>query len=45
MYRIHGTPQPWTMGQSFSSGCIRLINDHAIDLYDRVPVGTSVVSG
>jgi lipoprotein-anchoring transpeptidase ErfK/SrfK len=43
MYRIHGTPQPWTMGQSFSSGCIRLINDHAIDLYDRVPVGTRVV--
>ena len=43
MYRIHGTPQPWTMGQSFSSGCIRLINDHAIDLYDRVAVGTPVV--
>ncbi len=43
MYRIHGTPQPWTMGQSFSSGCIRLINDHAIDLYDRVPVGTRVM--
>jgi lipoprotein-anchoring transpeptidase ErfK/SrfK len=31
------------MGQSFSSGCLRLINDHAIDLYDRVPVGTRVV--
>jgi lipoprotein-anchoring transpeptidase ErfK/SrfK len=45
MFRIHGTPQPWTMGQSFSSGCIRLINDHAIDLYDRVAVGTQVVSG
>ena len=45
MYRIHGTPQPWTIGQSFSSGCIRLVNDHAIDLYDRVPVGTQVVVG
>ncbi len=42
-YRIHGTPQPWTMGQSFSSGCVRLINDHVVDLYDRVPVGTKVV--
>lgn len=42
MYRIHGTPQPWTMGQSFSSGCVRLINEHMIDLYDRVPVGTQV---
>ncbi|MCC5975199.1 MAG: L,D-transpeptidase [Rubellimicrobium sp.] len=43
LYRIHGTPQPWTMGQAFSSGCIRLINDHMIDLYGRVPVGTTVV--
>lgn len=43
LYRIHGTPQPWTMGRSFSSGCIRLINDHAIDLYDRVPMGTRVI--
>lgn len=42
MYRIHGTPQPWTIGQSFSSGCIRLVNEHAIDLYDRVPLGTAV---
>jgi lipoprotein-anchoring transpeptidase ErfK/SrfK len=45
MYRIHGTPQPWTIGQSFSSGCIRMINDHMIDLYDRVPLGTRVVVG
>jgi lipoprotein-anchoring transpeptidase ErfK/SrfK len=44
-YRIHGTPQPWTMGQSFSSGCVRLINEHMIDLYDRVPVGTPVFAG
>ncbi len=42
MYRIHGTPQPWTIGRSFSSGCVRLVNEHAIDLYDRVPVGTTV---
>lgn len=43
-FRIHGTPQPWTMGQSFSSGCVRLINEHAEDLYDRVPLGTQVVA-
>jgi lipoprotein-anchoring transpeptidase ErfK/SrfK len=30
------------MGQAFSSGCVRLINEHVIDLYDRVPVGTAV---
>lgn len=43
-FRIHGTPQPWTMGQSFSSGCVRLINEHVEDLYERVPVGTWVVA-
>ena len=41
-YRIHGTPQPWTIGQSFSSGCVRLINDHVQELYDLVPVNTHV---
>ncbi|MCC7321339.1 MAG: L,D-transpeptidase [Rubellimicrobium sp.] len=43
MFRIHGTPQPWTVGLSFGSGCIRMLNDHAIDLYDRVAVGAEVV--
>jgi lipoprotein-anchoring transpeptidase ErfK/SrfK len=41
--RIHGTPWPQIIGTSFSSGCVRLMNDHVIDLYDRVPVGTRVV--
>ena len=43
MLRIHGTPQPWSIGRSVSSGCIRMINEHVIDLYDRVPNGTRVV--
>lgn len=43
LYRIHGTPQPWTIGRSFSSGCIRLQNEHVAQLYDHVPVGTKVV--
>ncbi len=42
-YRIHGTTEPWSIGQSVSSGCIRMINDHVIDLYNRVPLGTRVV--
>lgn len=42
-YRIHGTPQPWTMGQAFSSGCVRLINEHMDDLYARVQVGAQVI--
>jgi lipoprotein-anchoring transpeptidase ErfK/SrfK len=40
-YRIHGTPQPWTIGQSFSSGCVRLMNEHVEELYARVPIGTN----
>lgn len=40
--RIHGTPQPWTITQASSSGCVRMINAHVIDLFDRVPVGTHV---
>jgi lipoprotein-anchoring transpeptidase ErfK/SrfK len=43
IYRIHGTAEPWTIGQAVSSGCIRLVNDDVIDLYNRVAVGTKVV--
>jgi lipoprotein-anchoring transpeptidase ErfK/SrfK len=43
LYRIHGTLEPWTIGQSVSSGCIRMINQDVIDLYNRTPVGTRVV--
>ena len=42
-YRIHGTTQPWSIGRSVSNGCIRMINDHVVDLYNRVPLGTQVV--
>lgn len=42
LYRIHGTTQPWSIGKSLSSGCIRLINQDVIDLYNRVPIGTAV---
>ncbi|QIG52646.1 L,D-transpeptidase [Nordella sp. HKS 07] len=43
LYRIHGTNQPWSIGQSVSSGCIRLMNEEVIDLYNRVDVGATVV--
>jgi lipoprotein-anchoring transpeptidase ErfK/SrfK len=43
LYRIHGTVEPWTIGTSVSSGCIRMINQDAIDLYQRAPTGTKVV--
>ena len=43
LFRIHGTFEPWTIGKSVSSGCIRMINQDAIDLYERTPVGAKVV--
>ncbi|PWB94589.1 L,D-transpeptidase [Methylosinus sporium] len=43
LYRIHGTNEPYTIGQNVSSGCIRMMNDDVVDLYDRVHVGTKVV--
>jgi lipoprotein-anchoring transpeptidase ErfK/SrfK len=43
LFRIHGTVEPWTIGKSVSSGCIRMINQDAIDLYQRTPVGSKVV--
>lgn len=43
LFRIHGTNQPEYIGASISSGCIRMTNENAIDLYKRVHVGTVVV--
>ncbi|MBA4791673.1 MAG: L,D-transpeptidase [Pseudomonadota bacterium] len=43
LFRIHGTNQPELLGQAISSGCIRMLNEDVIDLYNRVPQGASVV--
>ncbi|MGH6851621.1 MAG: L,D-transpeptidase [Methylocella sp.] len=43
LFRIHGTNEPDTIGKAVSSGCIRMMNADAIDLYQRVKVGTRVV--
>ena len=43
IYRIHGTNAPSTIGGRVSSGCIRMVNDDVIDLYDRVNVGSKVI--
>jgi lipoprotein-anchoring transpeptidase ErfK/SrfK len=42
-YRIHGTNQPRSIGHALSNGCVRMLNDHVAELYERVPVGTFVV--
>ena len=41
--RIHGTPNPDTIGQRVSNGCARLSNDQIIDFYEKVPLQTRVV--
>ncbi len=43
LYRIHGTNQPEYIGSAVSSGCIRMVNEDVIDLFNRVKVGTTVV--
>jgi lipoprotein-anchoring transpeptidase ErfK/SrfK len=43
LYRIHGSNEPETIGQAVSSGCFRMTNEDVVDLYSRVPVGTTVV--
>ncbi|HEV7344725.1 MAG TPA: L,D-transpeptidase [Devosia sp.] len=43
LYRVHGTSEPWSIGQAVSSGCIRLTNEDVTDLYERVAVGALIV--
>lgn len=43
MFRLHGTNEPWTIGTAVSSGCVRLTNEDIIELYERTPVGTTVL--
>lgn len=43
LYRLHGSPEWWSIGKSVSSGCVRLMNQDIMDLYDRVPNKTPIV--
>ena len=43
LYRVHGTSEPWSIGQAVSSGCIRLTNEDITDLYERVQVGARII--
>ncbi len=43
LYRIHGTNEPWMIGEEVSSGCIRMTNEDVIDLYNRARVGATVI--
>lgn len=41
-FRIHGTNAPRSIGYSVSNGCIRMLNEHVIALYQQVPIGARV---
>ncbi len=43
LYRIHGTIEPESIGKAASSGCIRMLNEDIVSLYDKVEVGTPVI--
>ncbi len=43
LYRLHGTTEPWSIGKSVSSGCIRLTNQDVTDLYNRARIGAKIV--
>ena len=43
MFRLHGTNEPWTIGTAVSNGCVRLTDEDIIDLYQRVPMGATVL--
>ncbi|MBO6759030.1 MAG: L,D-transpeptidase [Roseibium sp.] len=43
LYRLHGTSETWSIGKAVSSGCVRLLHQDVIDLYNRVPNNTRIV--
>ncbi|HWJ87711.1 MAG TPA: L,D-transpeptidase [Pelagibacterium sp.] len=43
IYRIHGSPEFWTIGRAVSSGCIRMLNQDVIHLADNVRDGSTIV--
>ncbi|MDI7861343.1 L,D-transpeptidase [Rhizobiaceae bacterium n13] len=43
LYRVHGTPDWQSIGKATSSGCVRMLNQDVIDLYDRVPAKSAIV--
>lgn len=43
LYRLHGNPDELSIGKAVSSGCVRLLQQDVIDLYDRVPSGSPIL--
>jgi lipoprotein-anchoring transpeptidase ErfK/SrfK len=45
LFRVHGSPEWKSIGKSVSSGCVRMINQDVIDLFDRVPNASPIIVG
>ena len=43
LYRIHGSNEPWSIGHEVSSGCIRMLNEDVIDLYNQASIGSKII--
>lgn len=43
LYRVHGSPEAFSIGRAVSSGCVRLLNHDIIDLYERITPGGPIV--
>lgn len=43
LYRLHGSPEWNSIGKAVSSGCVRLMNQDIVDLYERVPSKARIV--
>ncbi len=42
LYRIHGTNAPTSIGKAQSSGCIRMLNEDVVDVFNAAVIGTDV---
>lgn len=42
LLRIHGTPSRHSIGSAVSNGCIRMLNEDVVDLFERVHIGAPV---
>lgn len=43
LYRVHGTPEHWSIGKAVSSGCVRMVHQDVIDLYNRVKTRSPIL--
>ena len=44
LLRIHGTPSRGSIGSAVSNGCVRMLNEDVLDLFERVHIGAPVIA-